>query len=441
MNSQNLRRLRALPLLAFVFFWSVAAHDVAPTIYFTVEEKAALANGVPAPPQTGSDQDKADLAAVLKAQESRTPEQIAEIKADAEFNTTLFRDVSGTDERTAPATWALLAKVNQEATAIYRQAKDKFQRARPFKAHPDVIKNIVDASSFSYPSGHSTRAYVEAAVLSELLPDKKDALFARAAQIANSRVVGGEHYPSDIEAGAALAHAISTALLVQKPFQDDLEAAKLEMQREPPEKTFHAAVEKAQTEYDLRVRAARERCIVALKTELAAATKKGDLPVVTEIAARIEAMTPHVVIEPGAPVSLVFEPTKDCIMRHGPEQETIIQSRDNDKCIAWTAETFRPPFTIVAVAKINETDLRLFYGTGSVIFNWKDSQQELRYRDFVTEKDFGVAGQGWLPINEYVTIVFKVTTENVSVSVDGKERYFKTGDYGGLDSKFGIGTA
>jgi len=89
MNPQNLRRLRALPLLALVFVWSAAAHDAAPTIYLTVEEKAALVNGIPAPPQAGSDQDKADLAAVLKAQEARTPEQIAEIK-HPKFTATLF---------------------------------------------------------------------------------------------------------------------------------------------------------------------------------------------------------------------------------------------------------------------------------------------------------------------------------------------------------------
>ena len=75
------------------------------------------------------------------------------------------------------------------------------------------------------PSG----SYVLAAVLGELFPDKKSALMARADAVAQSRVVAGVHYPSDIEQGKVLGQAIMTAFLANPAFQRDLAAAKSEI--------------------------------------------------------------------------------------------------------------------------------------------------------------------------------------------------------------------
>lgn len=200
--------------------------------YLTEAEKVALLESVPPPPETGSNQDKADLAAVLKAQNERTPEQLAAIKNEAEFKIELMFTATTIQLSAAdfPATSSVLKKMDADVTDVYHRAKSKFKRLRPFRAHPEV-KNIVDANGFGYPSGHTTRSFALAGVLSELFCDKQDALSARATQIAQDRMSGGEHYPSDLESGKALGRAIYTAVSAKKEFLADLEAAKIELKK------------------------------------------------------------------------------------------------------------------------------------------------------------------------------------------------------------------
>ena len=56
----------------------------------------------------------------------------------------------------------------------------------------------------SFPSGHSTTAFAFAAVIAFLWPRALWPMMVFAAAIAISRVIAGEHYPTDITAGAVL---------------------------------------------------------------------------------------------------------------------------------------------------------------------------------------------------------------------------------------------
>lgn len=56
----------------------------------------------------------------------------------------------------------------------------------------------------SFPSGHSTTAFAFAAVISFLWPKAFWPAMVFAALVAVSRIVAGEHYPTDITAGAVL---------------------------------------------------------------------------------------------------------------------------------------------------------------------------------------------------------------------------------------------
>ena len=73
------------------------------------------------------------------------------------------------------------------------------------------------------------RTVVFALVLAELVPDKKDAILARGAQIGDDRVLGGGHFPSDVAACQALAKAIVDNLMASTPFQEDLVDEKAEI--------------------------------------------------------------------------------------------------------------------------------------------------------------------------------------------------------------------
>lgn len=81
-------------------------------------------------------------------------------------------------------------KVDSDVGVAVSAAKKTFRRPRPMKS-----------SGFSYPSGHSTRAFVREALLSEIFPKCQEALYNQAQQFAQNRVIIGRHYPRDIAAG------------------------------------------------------------------------------------------------------------------------------------------------------------------------------------------------------------------------------------------------
>ena len=89
-------------------------------------------------------------------------------------------------------------------------------RARPtlleavgsFAFHPLSWPN----SYASFPSGHTTSAFAAATALSLLAPRWRVPWLAAATAIALSRVVVGQHYPTDILAGAALGTVVTMAV-------------------------------------------------------------------------------------------------------------------------------------------------------------------------------------------------------------------------------------
>jgi acid phosphatase (class A) len=66
-------------------------------------------------------------------------------------------------------------------------------------------------------------------ILAELAPDLKEAILARGLQIGDDRVIAGVHFPSDVDAGHALAHDIFAKLMASPAFQADLAKAKAEV--------------------------------------------------------------------------------------------------------------------------------------------------------------------------------------------------------------------
>lgn len=60
----------------------------------------------------------------------------------------------------------------------------------------------------SYPSEHAAAAGAASTVLAYLFPDQADFFTAEAEEAAQSRLLAGVHYPSDVEAGLALGRAV-----------------------------------------------------------------------------------------------------------------------------------------------------------------------------------------------------------------------------------------
>lgn len=68
--------------------------------------------------------------------------------------------------------------------------------------------DIESAKTYSYPSGHTAQAYYLAKVLGEIYPEAASELLKLAANVADSRVDMGVHFPSDIQGGKDLADAL-----------------------------------------------------------------------------------------------------------------------------------------------------------------------------------------------------------------------------------------
>jgi len=69
----------------------------------------------------------------------------------------------------------------------------------------------------SYPSGHATIGYLKALALIEMVPEKREDIFARAEDYAHNRMVCGVHYRSDVEASKLVAYAVHALMTTNTP--------------------------------------------------------------------------------------------------------------------------------------------------------------------------------------------------------------------------------
>lgn len=74
-------------------------------------------------------------------------------------------------------------------------------------------------------------SYLNATLLSIAVPEKHDQLFARARAHADSRVLAGVHYPSDLQGGQVAAAALVGALLADPRVAADFAAVRLEVRK------------------------------------------------------------------------------------------------------------------------------------------------------------------------------------------------------------------
>ena len=156
-----------------------------------------------------SPEQAADMAEVQAVYHAATSNDIAAAYSEKKFNIFNFTPAIG-DFFVAgkfPKTEAFFDNVQKDAETVTDNAKDFYKRPRPYVTDPSLINGKLE-KSFSYPSGHSTESMVLALVLSDLFPDKHDAIIAKARSIGWHRVQTARHYPTDIYAGRVLAQAI-----------------------------------------------------------------------------------------------------------------------------------------------------------------------------------------------------------------------------------------
>jgi acid phosphatase (class A) len=217
-------------LLALCLLLPAARPLFADTPYLAPGQPDGVALLAP-PPAPGSAEETADLAAARATFEARTPAEQARAMKDSTLSFSLFAAVTGPifQPGKLPKTEALLQKVKKEIGDAINIAKDHWKRLRPYQMDEKLSLGKPEPS-FGYPSGHSTRGTVYAALVAELFPEKKEAILLIGREIGWDRVLIGKHFPTDIYAGRVLGKAIVRELMSSSAFQHDLAEAKAEVQ-------------------------------------------------------------------------------------------------------------------------------------------------------------------------------------------------------------------
>lgn len=177
---------------------------------------------------------KVDLAIVQQAQKTRTEGQAK--RAEVDNALTIFDFTSNTlgpnfsKEKLVIAT-PFFERVYRDQIEVCKEVKEHFNRQRPFVLDPEIKPIIKQPANASYPGGHATTGYVYATILVMMLPEKAQAIFDRAAEYGNNRVIAGVHFPTDVEAGQMSAAVIVSALVQQPLFVRDSERAKKEVRK------------------------------------------------------------------------------------------------------------------------------------------------------------------------------------------------------------------
>ena len=178
--------------------------------------------------------DRAQEDLVLAAQKAATPERIEQARRDVdETIDTAFGPVFGKtfDARSLPATTRLFARLGETEEAVVAPTKTAFKRVRPYLSNPEIKALVRPSVSGSYPSGHTTYVTVAAIMVATMVPEKRDAIWQRAWDYAQSRVIGGMHYPNDLLGGRLAGTAIAAAVQSRPEFKADFEAARRELRQ------------------------------------------------------------------------------------------------------------------------------------------------------------------------------------------------------------------
>ncbi|MCR5680650.1 MAG: phosphatase PAP2 family protein [Prevotella sp.] len=225
------------------------------TPYFTTEEMPDLIKCLPAPPDTTSINYYYDIMQYMWGKEQRLdPEREAIARRDAvwsfdnlfaEFDIPFGLTISRTE---TPEIWKLLETSLVTTDQMRVAPKNFYMRRSPFlRFHEHILTYQAEEDeeklkkSGSYPSGHTTRGWITALLLSEIAPSKADTILARGYMYGDSRVIVGAHWQTDVEVSRLGAVIGYMRLQTSPAFQEQMKKA----QAEYTEKTGVAIVPSA----------------------------------------------------------------------------------------------------------------------------------------------------------------------------------------------------
>lgn len=194
---------------------------------------------LPAPSVNGSAAAAADLAFHQQLQGQRSglrwelAAQDAVLKFPAAASTfSCALGVAISPEATPHLTMLLRRSLADAGLSTYA-AKDKYQVPRPFVKLAQATCSPAEEAALtrdgSYPSGHAAAGWAWGLILTELAPERSQALLERAYAFGHSRAVCAVHWKSDIDAGQVMGAAAVAKLHGNADFLAQLGAARAEI--------------------------------------------------------------------------------------------------------------------------------------------------------------------------------------------------------------------
>ena len=133
-----------------------------------------------------------------------------------------------------PRLYTLLQRTLSDAGLATYKAKNNYQRSRPFMVNGKPICSPNEEEMLrgdgSYPSGHTAAGWAWALILSEIAPERRDAILARGVEYGKSRYMCNVHWLSDVQASQVIASGTVAQLHNDPVFRADLRAARAEVQ-------------------------------------------------------------------------------------------------------------------------------------------------------------------------------------------------------------------
>jgi len=216
--------------------------EIAPGIlqgYLAEDALLDSAAFVPAAPEPGSARQALDSAWAERMRGFRdTPRWDMAIRdADLSFPAAVdaFSCALGFEitEAETPALYLLLWRSLADIGLSSYSAKNAYQRERPFMVGDTPICTPEDEEALrtdgSYPSGHTAIGWGWALILTQLAPDRAEALLERGRAFGESRTVCNVHWYSDVVAGRLVGAAAVARLEADADFLAAMEAAAAEI--------------------------------------------------------------------------------------------------------------------------------------------------------------------------------------------------------------------
>ena len=136
-------------------------------------------------------------------------------------------------ENDTPHLYMLLRRTLTDAGLSTYTAKNHYQRIRPFMVNEKPICTPEEEKLLrkdgSYPSGHTALGWAWALILTEMAPDRTNAILARGRAFGESRIICNVHWHSDVVEGRFMGAAAVARLHADPVFRAELEAAKAEV--------------------------------------------------------------------------------------------------------------------------------------------------------------------------------------------------------------------